>query len=170
METRNLHSNTKYVLMQIFAGDFTKDPHYRPLCDSKSFRAVCQVFGMVEELDAWEASQKTQGYPYDLDAHPKKTPLLVPETTAEVASSFCSPSSTDAETAKTATTLVTAKRKIDELEIGQEQDNKIDDPTWGSENKEELSSPAAKVAKTTASDGLTFQPTPADTPQPVELE
>jgi hypothetical protein len=154
-----LHSNTKYVLMQIFAGDFTKDPHYRPLCDSKSFRAVCQVFGMVEELDAWEASQKAQGYPYDLDAHPKKTPLPAPETTAEVASSFCSPSSTDAKTTKTATTPVTAKRKIDELEVGQEQ-----------ENKEETSSPAAKVAKTTASDGSTFQPTPADTPQPVELE
>ncbi|KAF9540310.1 tRNA-dihydrouridine(20) synthase [NAD(P)+]-like, partial [Lunasporangiospora selenospora] len=39
METRNLHSNTKYVLMQMFSEN-PKSPLYRPLCDAKNFRSV----------------------------------------------------------------------------------------------------------------------------------
>ncbi|KAI8599628.1 hypothetical protein EDD21DRAFT_295941, partial [Dissophora ornata] len=42
LATRNHHSNTKYVLMQMFVED-TKSPYYRPLCDAKSFRAVCKA-------------------------------------------------------------------------------------------------------------------------------
>jgi len=165
METRNLHSNTKYVLMQIFAPDFTKDPHYRPLCDAKTFRAICKVFGMVEELDAWEASQKAQGFPYDVDTHPKRTnaPIAVAEETgAEPASSFCPPASSTA----------TAKRKIDEVDSGKEEVETKAVEVVESETKEETGPPAAKVAKTstTTSDGSSSQPTPADTPQPVELE
>ncbi|GJJ76439.1 tRNA-dihydrouridine synthase 2 [Entomortierella parvispora] len=168
METRNLHSNTKYVLMQIFAPDFTKDPHYRPLCDAKTFRAICQVFGMVEELDAWEASQKAQGFPYDVDTHPKRTVAPVAaaeEKVAESDASFCPPASIS-------TTTATAKRKIDDVENA--QDEKVVETKSAevveSETKEETGPPAAKVAKTTTSDGSSSQPTPADTPQPVDLE
>jgi len=174
MDTRNQHSNTKYVLMQIFAVDYTKDPHYRPLCDAKSFRAVCKVFGMIEELDAWEAKQKAEGYPTDVDSHPRRTPLPAADG-AETASSFCPPAFVTAEAMETPTKVTTTtKRKIDELENKQEitetatatvvvvaeQERKKD---------EESDLPASKVAKIEAKDP-SFQPTPADTPQPVDLE
>ncbi|KAK3820183.1 MAG: hypothetical protein J3Q66DRAFT_261709, partial [Benniella sp.] len=42
---RNHHSNTKYVLMQMF-NEETKSPHYRPLCEAKNFRAVTKAFDM----------------------------------------------------------------------------------------------------------------------------
>ncbi|KAG0323919.1 hypothetical protein BGZ99_002335 [Dissophora globulifera] len=71
LETRNHHSNTKYVLMQMFI-DNTKSPHYRPLCDAKNFRAVCKAMDMEHELDAWVASQSAKGYPTDLDSVPRK--------------------------------------------------------------------------------------------------
>ncbi|KAI1317272.1 hypothetical protein EDD11_008760 [Mortierella claussenii] len=71
LETRNHHSNTKYVLMQMFV-DHTKDPRYRQLCEAKSFRAVSKVFGMEGELDAWIQSQQAKGFPTDLDTVPRK--------------------------------------------------------------------------------------------------
>ncbi|KAG0050458.1 hypothetical protein BGZ83_004770 [Gryganskiella cystojenkinii] len=160
-----------------------KDPHYRPLCDAKSFRAVCKVFNMIEELDAWEAKQKAQGYPYDLDSHPKKTPLPVVDTTpteaaaetdaaTESTSSFCPAASTTTEITELSTT-VTAKRKIDELEEKQEiiieTATAITVAEPETKKDEESGQPAAKVAKINAIES-SCQPTPADTPQPVDLE
>ncbi|KAF9278628.1 tRNA-dihydrouridine(20) synthase [NAD(P)+]-like [Mortierella alpina] len=71
MATRNLHSNTKYVLMQMMVEE-TKSSYYRPLCDAKSFRAICKVFEMEQELDDWIEKQKAGGYPTDLDTMPRK--------------------------------------------------------------------------------------------------
>ncbi|KAF9351108.1 hypothetical protein BGX34_000798 [Mortierella sp. NVP85] len=68
---RNHHSNTKYVLMQMF-NEETKSPHYRPLCEAKSFRAVTKAFDMEADLDAWIQSQQAKGYPTDLDTLPRK--------------------------------------------------------------------------------------------------
>jgi tRNA-dihydrouridine synthase 2 len=68
---RNHHSNTKYVLMQMF-NEETKSPYYRPLCEAKNFRAVAKVFDMEADLDTWIKSQQEKGYPIDLDTVPRK--------------------------------------------------------------------------------------------------
>ncbi|KAF9170434.1 hypothetical protein BGX21_008934 [Mortierella sp. AD011] len=78
LETRNHHSNTKYVLMKMFA-DNTKDPHYRHLVEAKNFRAVCKAIEMEPELDAWIESQNANGYPTDLDSVPRKQGLAASE-------------------------------------------------------------------------------------------
>ncbi|KAF9433111.1 hypothetical protein BGZ76_009879 [Entomortierella beljakovae] len=74
LETRNHHSNTKYVLMQMFVEN-TKDPHYREIVSAKNFRAICKAVEMEPELDAWIESQRIKGYPTDLDSAPRKAGL-----------------------------------------------------------------------------------------------
>ncbi|KAF9956514.1 tRNA-dihydrouridine(20) synthase [NAD(P)+]-like, partial [Mortierella alpina] len=141
MATRNLHSNTKYVLMQMMVEE-TKSSYYRPLCDAKSFRAVCKVFEMEQELDDWIEKQKAGGYPTDLDTVPRKTQDVV--TT-----------STTTSTTLTAATAApaTGKRKL-EAAIGTGE-SKAHDET-------QQDGPAIKKH---AADGSSSQPTPADTPK-----
>lgn len=145
MITRNLHSNTKYVLMQMF-GDNTKSPHYRPLCDAKSFRAICKVFDMEPELDAWTAKQAGHGFPTDLDYIPRRT------QNAAQGSDKKKPASVGDAPGETP-----AKRKIDQVV---ENENTND-----AKGDEESAPKPAKQAKI-SSDGSSSQPTPADTPKP----
>ncbi|KAG0082810.1 tRNA-dihydrouridine(20) synthase [NAD(P)+]-like [Podila epicladia] len=145
MTTRNLHSNTKYVLMQMF-GDNTKSPHYRPLCDAKSFRAICKVFDMEPELDAWTAKQAEHGFPTDLDYIPRRIQNAAQGSDKKKAASV---SDVLVETP--------AKRKIDQV-VENESTNDV-------KGEEESASKPVKQAKI-SSDGSSSQPTPADTPQP----
>ncbi|KAF9966236.1 tRNA-dihydrouridine(20) synthase [NAD(P)+]-like, partial [Actinomortierella ambigua] len=66
MQTRNITNNTKYVLMQMFKLD-TKSHYYQPLTRAKTFRAICQVFEMEHELDAWQAAQAAKGFPTEME-------------------------------------------------------------------------------------------------------
>ncbi|KAF9337258.1 hypothetical protein BG006_005658 [Podila minutissima] len=145
MFTRNLHSNTKYVLMQMF-GDNTKSPHYRPLCDAKSFRAICKVFDMEPELDAWTAKQAEHGFPTDLDYIPRRTQNAAQGSDKKKSASV---GDVSVETP--------AKRKIDQV-IENENTNDV-------KGDEESAPKPVKQAKI-SSDGSSSQPTPADTPKP----
>ncbi|KAG0207222.1 tRNA-dihydrouridine(20) synthase [NAD(P)+]-like [Mortierella sp. GBA30] len=141
MATRNLHSNTKYVLMQMFAED-TRSSYYRPLCDAKSFRTVCKVFEMEQELDDWIEKQKVGGYPTDLDTVPRKTQ--------------------DANVTTTNISQSGNKRKLEQV-AGVDADsseNKKESVMTEDKNKEE--GPAKKKH---AGDGSSSQPTPVDTPK-----
>ncbi|KAG0027048.1 tRNA-dihydrouridine(20) synthase [NAD(P)+]-like [Podila clonocystis] len=144
MFTRNLHSNTKYVLMQMF-GDNTKSRHYRPLCDAKSFRAICIVFDMEPELDAWTAKQAEHGFPTDLDYIPRRTQNATQGSDKKPASIGDAPVETP------------AKRKIDQV-----VENKNTNDVKGDEESAPKPAKQAKIF----SDGSSSQPTPADTPQP----
>ncbi|KAG0263943.1 hypothetical protein BG011_007776 [Mortierella polycephala] len=134
MVTRNVHSNTKYVLMQMFVED-VKSSYYRPLCDAKSFRAVCKVFEMESELDTWTAAQEAKGYPTDLDTVPRKIQD----------SSLSSPAP--------------GKRKIDHVDGADVKTKKTDTMA---EDVKTVKEPAAKKH---AGDGSSSQPTPAGTPK-----
>jgi len=144
LATRNLHSNTKYVLMQMF-GDNTKSPYYRPLCDAKSFRAICKVFDMEPDLDAWTAKQAKNGFPTDLDYIPRRTQNLAQGSEKKKAA------------VGDASVETPVKRKIDQVV---ENENTND-----AKGDEESAPKPAKQAKI-SSDGSSSQPTPADTPQP----
>ncbi|KAG9324122.1 hypothetical protein KVV02_003368 [Mortierella alpina] len=143
MATRNLHSNTKYVLMQMMVEE-TKSPYYRPLCDAKSFRAVCKVFEMEQELDDWIEKQKAGGYPTDLDTVPRKTQDVVANT-----------ATTNTTITATATAPATGKRKLEPVKDSAESDETHKD------------GPATKKH---AADGSSSQPTPADTPKAADPE
>ncbi|KAF9026444.1 tRNA-dihydrouridine(20) synthase [NAD(P)+]-like [Haplosporangium bisporale] len=143
MITRNLHSNTKYVLMQMF-GDNTKSSHYRPLCDAKSFRAICKVFDMEPELDAWTAKQAENGFPTDLDYIPRRTQNSAQGSEKKKAA------------VGDASVETPAKRKIDQVVENENTNNAKGD--------EESAPKPAKQAKI-SSDGSSSQPTPADTPK-----
>lgn len=145
MVTRNLHSNTKYVLMQMF-GDNTKSSHYRPLCDAKSFRAICKVFDMEPELDVWTAKQAEHGFPTDLDYIPRRT------QNAAQGSDKKKPASVGDLPLETP-----AKRKIEQV-VENENTNDV-------KGDEESAPKPVKQAKI-SSDGSSSQPTPADTPKP----
>ncbi|CAO3574587.1 unnamed protein product [Mortierella alpina] len=146
MATRNLHSNTKYVLMQMMVEE-TKSSYYRPLCDAKSFRAVCRVFEMEQELDNWIEKQKAGGYPTDLDTVPRKTQDIVA-------------TSTTTSTTLTAATAApaTGKRKLDATN-GAGESKSLDETLQDG--------PATKKH---AADGSSSQPTPADTPKASDPE
>ncbi|KAG0354925.1 hypothetical protein BGZ54_001408 [Gamsiella multidivaricata] len=131
---RNHHSNTKYVLMQMFVED-TKSPHYRPLCEAKSFRAVVKVFDMEAELDAWIQSQQAKGYPTDLDTPPRK--------------------SADENNKQAQQQQSRGKRKLQES-----QNNGTVTEVQNGEQE-----PDQPVGKKHAGDGSSSQPTPAGTPQ-----
>ncbi|KAF9952237.1 hypothetical protein BGZ72_006434 [Mortierella alpina] len=145
MATRNLHSNTKYVLMQMMVEE-TKSSYYRPLCDAKSFRAVCKVFEMEQELDDWIEKQKAGGYPTDLDTVPRKTQDSAPSTTASTSTTL------------TATVPATGKRKLEAVN-GNTESKSLDET-----QKDE---PATKKH---ATDGSSSQPTPADSPKAADPE
>ncbi|KAF9904819.1 hypothetical protein BX616_001168 [Lobosporangium transversale] len=117
LETRNHHSNTKYVLMQMFVDD-TKDPRYRQLCEAKCFRAVCKVFGMEGELDAWLQSQQAKGYPTDLDSVPRKAGEMANKDEATNA----------ANTAQKHKQQDLRKRKLEQQEVEGEEKNEISAP------------------------------------------
>ncbi|KAF9114568.1 hypothetical protein BGX27_010451 [Mortierella sp. AM989] len=138
LETRNHHSNTKYVLMQMFV-DNTKDPHYRHLVEAKNFRAVCKALEMETELDAWIESQKAKGYPTDLDSVPRKQGL----TTNDEKNSEQQPR---------------GKRKMD-----QDQDHEGGQDTVGDKHATKKQTAAGPVE---SGDGSSSHLTPADTPQP----
>ncbi|KAF9428030.1 tRNA-dihydrouridine(20) synthase [NAD(P)+]-like [Podila epigama] len=138
MHTRNLHSNTKYVLMQMF-GDHTKRPQYRPLCEAKSFRAICKVFEMEDELNAWTSKQAENGYPTDMDHIPRRV-----QSTPKAEKG-------DGKDGKSATP---AKRNIDQV-LENEAACESTEPKDKSN----------KQAKIEIDDGSASQPTPADTPK-----
>ncbi|KAF9905535.1 tRNA-dihydrouridine(20) synthase [NAD(P)+]-like [Linnemannia zychae] len=152
LETRNHHSNTKYCVMQMFIDD-TKSPYYRPLCGAKTFRAVCEVFGMEGELDAWTKKQEENGWPVDLDTTPRKTGVEFKEkqekANANANSTLGKRKQDDLKEDKTATSD-TAVATADQAEV-KIQDGNVD-------------APAAK--KHAGGDGASSQPTPADTPKP----
>jgi len=143
MATRNLHSNTKYVLMQMMVEE-TKSSYYRPLCDAKSFRAVCKVFEMEQELDDWIEKQKAGGYPTDLDTVPRKTQDVVAISTTPLTAATAAPA--------------TGKRKLDATN-GAGESKSLDETLQDG--------PATKKH---AADGSSSQPTPADTPKAADPE
>jgi len=143
MATRNLHSNTKYVLMQMMVEE-TKSSYYRPLCDAKSFRAVCKVFEMEQELDDWIEKQKAGGYPTDLDTVPRKTQDVVAISTTTLTAATAAPA--------------TGKRKLDATN-GAGESKSLDETLQDG--------PATKKH---AADGSSSQPTPADTPKAADPE
>ncbi|KAF9575183.1 hypothetical protein EC968_004119 [Mortierella alpina] len=143
MATRNLHSNTKYVLMQMMVEE-TKSSYYRPLCDAKNFRAVCKVFEMEQELDDWIEKQKSGGYPTDLDTVPRKIQDVVTTTATS--------------TTITANVSATGKRKLEPVQ---------DSTDSKSLNDTHQDGPATKKH---ATDGSFSQPTPAVTPKDADPE
>ncbi|KAF9099695.1 hypothetical protein BGX23_000069 [Mortierella sp. AD031] len=166
LETRNHHSNTKYVAMQMFVDD-TKDSHYRPLCAAKSFRAVCQVFDMEGELDAWIKNQEEHGWPTDLDSVPRNTATAkeVAATAKANAKAAAVVAVVDEKTSET-TESTLGKRKLNDRKDDGETKDVV--TTAGVFQEEFEGAPAAKKH---ARDGSSSQPTPADTPQPeVETE
>ncbi|KAF8940818.1 hypothetical protein BGZ47_007596 [Haplosporangium gracile] len=142
----------RQYMRRMFVED-TKSPYYRPLCEAKSFRAVCKVFDMEGELDAWIKKQEEHGWPTDLDSAPRKA-----AESKEKAAKNGKAAAAIVEVATTESTL--GKRKQDDL-------------------KDEVSAAASAVEvdgtratkKHAGGDGASSQPTPADTPQPdIETE
>lgn len=164
LETRNHHSNTKYCVMQMFV-DNTKSPYYKPLCEAKSFRAICKVFEMEDELDSWIKNQEEHGWPTDLDSAPRKA-AEAKEKEAKAAANGKAKNDNvaDVKMEEVVAESTLGKRKQDDLK---EEEAAI----VASVSMEEAveGTPAAK--KHAAGDGASSQPTPADTPQPdVETE
>ncbi|KAG0277100.1 tRNA-dihydrouridine(20) synthase [NAD(P)+]-like [Linnemannia exigua] len=151
LETRNHHSNTKYCVMQMFIED-TKSPYYKPLCEAKSFRAVCKVFDMEGELDAWIKKQEEHGWPTDLDSAPRKA--------AE--------SKEKKEKANANVNSNLGKRKQDDLkeEAIVPATSATTATTAQVEVKQQMEEGAPALKKHAGEDGASSQPTPADTPQP----
>ncbi|KAG0374578.1 tRNA-dihydrouridine(20) synthase [NAD(P)+]-like [Mortierella sp. AD032] len=143
LETRNHHANTKYCVMQMFIED-TKSPYYRPLCEAKSFRAVCKVFEMEGELDAWTKKQEEHGWPTDLDMAPRKIAESKEKANANLNSNL-------------------GKRKQDDLKEELIIASATSATTATAAQVEE-GVPSSK--KHAGGDGASSQPTPADTPQP----
>ncbi|KAK3840079.1 MAG: hypothetical protein JOS17DRAFT_725914 [Linnemannia elongata] len=161
LETRNHHSNTKYCVMQMFVED-TKSPYYKPLCEAKSFRAVCKVFEMEDELDSWIKKQEANGWPTDLDSAPRKV-AEAKEKEAKAAANAKAKNDkvADVKMAEVVAESTLGKRKQDDL--------KEVVPAASVSVAEVEGTPAAK--KHAAGDGASSQPTPADTPQPdIETE
>ncbi|KAK3838086.1 MAG: hypothetical protein J3R72DRAFT_387131 [Linnemannia gamsii] len=143
LETRNHHANTKYCVMQMFIED-TKSPYYRPLCEAKSFRAVCKVFEMEGELDAWTKKQEEHRWPTDLDMAPRKIAESKEKANANLNSNL-------------------GKRKQDDLKEELIVASATSATTATAAQVEE-GVPSSK--KHAGGDGASSQPTPADTPQP----
>ncbi|KAF9933251.1 tRNA-dihydrouridine(20) synthase [NAD(P)+]-like [Linnemannia zychae] len=150
LETRNHHSNTKYCLMQMFIED-TKSPFYKPLCEAKSFRAVCKVFGMEGELDTWIQKQQENGWPVDLDSAPRKAAESKEKALAAKAN----------DTAVESTTTL-GKRKQDDFKDEAAVSETTAVTTAGDVKAE---AEDVRASKKHAGDGASSQPTPADTPQ-----
>ncbi|KAG0302060.1 tRNA-dihydrouridine(20) synthase [NAD(P)+]-like [Linnemannia gamsii] len=159
LETRNHHSNTKYCVMQMFIED-TKSPYYKPLCEAKSFRAVCKVFDMEGELDVWIKKQEEKGWPTDLDSAPRKAAeSKEKDTKAKNAKAVV-----DVKMAEVVVESTLGKRKQEEL-----KDEAVPAAFTCASAGVIEGTPAAK--KHAAGNGASSQPTPADTPQPdIETE
>lgn len=150
--------------MQMFV-DNTKSPYYKPLCEAKSFRAICKVFEMEDELDSWIKNQEEHGWPTDLDSAPRKA-AEAKEKEAKAAANGKAKNDNvaDVKMEEVVAESTLGKRKQDDLK---EEEAAI----VASVSMEEAveGTPAAK--KHAAGDGASSQPTPADTPQPdVETE
>ncbi|KAK5820702.1 hypothetical protein F5H01DRAFT_319768 [Linnemannia elongata] len=145
--------------------DNTKSPYYKPLCEAKSFRAICKVFEMEDELDSWIKNQEEHGWPTDLDSAPRKA-AEAKEKEAKAAANGKAKNDNvaDVKMEEVVAESTLGKRKQDDLK---EEEAAI----VASVSMEEAveGTPAAK--KHAAGDGASSQPTPADTPQPdVETE
>ena len=146
----------------------TKSSHYRPLCDAKTFRAVCKVFDMENELDAWIKEQQEHGWPTDLDTVPRKTATAkeVAAATKTKAASETSKKNAVMVVAETESTL--GKRKQDDLKDEVSVSTTVVEANGTNAQAKEVE--GAPAAKKHAGDGSSSQPTPADTPQPAELD
>lgn len=149
--------------MQMFVED-TKSPYYKPLCEAKSFRAVCKVFEMEDELDSWIKKQEEHGWPTDLDSAPRKA-AEAKEKEAKVANDKAKAKNdkvADVKMAEVVPESTLGKRKQDDLK---EEEVAAAFVSVGDVE----GTPAMK--KHAARNGASSQPTPADTPQPdVETE
>ncbi|KAF8959667.1 tRNA-dihydrouridine(20) synthase [NAD(P)+]-like, partial [Entomortierella lignicola] len=151
LETRNHHSNSKYVLMQMFV-DNTKDPHYRGLVEAKNFRAVCKALEMETELDAWIESQIAKGYPTDLDSVPRKQGLAAGNEDQVVA---------DTEKQQQGR----GKRKLDQdINVAAVAAKGAGESTVSTD--EPVSKKQFAGTDSTSGDGTLSHPTPVDSPQP----
>ncbi|KAG9061789.1 hypothetical protein KI688_006940 [Linnemannia hyalina] len=160
----------RQYIRRMFVED-TKSPYYRPLCDAKSFRAVCKVFEMEDEFDSWTKKQEEHGWPTDLDNPPRKAAEAKEKEAkaANVKAKTKNDKVADVKMAEVVAESTLGKRKQDDLKEEEEEKVVVATASVSVSAGEVDGTPAAK--KHAAGDGASSQPTPADTPQPdVETE